>query len=80
MEDLTVMMIDSLTGDSAEKPAGKCPETKGRFPDDTPIGMAYVPVQFWEKTYDDATALARGTLFPSLDKPFIGGEAVTHGK
>ena len=78
MEDLTAMMIGSLTDSDIEKPSGKCPETKGRFPEDTPVGMAYVPVQFWEKTYDDATALARGTLFPSLDKPFIGEEAVKH--
>ncbi|MBO5576173.1 MAG: spore coat associated protein CotJA [Ruminococcus sp.] len=38
--------------------------------------MAYVPYQFWEKPYDDETALCRGTVFPSLDKPFIGEEAV----
>ena len=37
--------------------------------------MAYVPVQFWEKPYDATAALARGTIFPSLDKPFIGKEA-----
>ncbi|MCR5141588.1 MAG: spore coat associated protein CotJA [Ruminococcus sp.] len=51
-----------------------------RFPKDTPIGMAYVPYQFWEKPYDDELALARGTIFPSLDKPFIGEEAVRHGR
>lgn len=50
------------------------------FPEKTPIGMAYVPYQMWEKPYDDAVALARGTIFPSLDKPFIGEEAVNNAR
>ena len=41
--------------------------------------MAYVPVQPWGDTYELDTALARGTLFPCLDKPFIGEEAVPNG-
>lgn len=65
------------TADSA-RPfcGGVCPEPEGEFPTDTPIGMAYVPFQEWEKPYDEQAALARGTVFPSLDKPFIGEEAV----
>ena len=80
MEDMTALIFDGIKDGGTDSPAGKCAETKGRFPDDTPIGMAYVPFQFWERPYDDPTALARGTLFPSLDKPFIGEEAVKHGK
>lgn len=38
-----------------------------------PIGMAYVPEQVWETPYDVMDGLDRGTLFPSLDKPFLGG-------
>ena len=34
--------------------------------------MMYVPIQSWETPYDDHTALTRGTIFPSLDKPFTG--------
>lgn len=34
--------------------------------------MMYVPIQPWETPYDEKTALARGTVFPSLDKPFTG--------
>lgn len=49
------------------------------FPKETPIGMAYVPYQQWEKPYDEQVALERGTIFPSLDKPFIGEEAVPDG-
>jgi len=51
-------------------------ETRTPFPKETPIGMAYVPFQQWEKPYDDAVGFVRGTIFPSLDKPFIGEEAV----
>lgn len=57
-----------------------CPQPKGEFPESTPIGMAYVPFQKWEQPYDDNIALSRGTIFPSLDKPFIGEEAVSNGR
>ncbi|MBR6872599.1 MAG: spore coat associated protein CotJA [Ruminococcus sp.] len=45
-----------------------------------PYAMAYVPFQRWQKTYDDEAGLERGTVFPCLDKPFIGEEAVKHDK
>lgn len=38
-----------------------------------PIAMSYVPWQKWERTYEPAVALKRGTIFPSLDLPFLGG-------
>ena len=44
-----------------------------RFPKNTPLTMAYVPIQQWGDTYDDDKALSRGTLFPDLDLPFSGG-------
>lgn len=44
-----------------------------RFPQNTPLAMAYVPFQQWGETYDDDKALSRGTLFPELDLPFLGG-------
>ena len=40
-----------------------------------PVGMAYVPMQSWSSLYDYQKALSRGTLFPELDKPFIGRRA-----
>lgn len=36
------------------------------------FSMAYVPEQSWDTTYDPDMALSRGTMFPCLDKPFIG--------
>ena len=42
--------------------------------DAMPIGMAYVPMQKWQKIYDDEIAFERGTIFQELDLPFIGEE------
>lgn len=39
-----------------------------------PLAMAYVPFQPWETPYEAEVALKRGTIFPSLDLPFMGGE------
>lgn len=55
-------------------------QPKTAFPADTPVGMAYVPYQMWETPYDDVVGFVRGTIFPSLDKPFIGEEAVSNAK
>lgn len=52
-----------------------------KFPADTPLAMAYVPYQQWEDTYAENVALAKGTIFPSLDMPFLGKEAASkYGK
>jgi hypothetical protein len=37
------------------------------------LAMAYVPVQMWETPYEVTEGIHRGTLFPALDKPFLGG-------
>ncbi len=37
-----------------------------------PLTMAYVPFQEWCNTYDTQTALRCGSLFPELNKPFMG--------
>lgn len=42
------------------------------FQNDVPLAMAYVPMQMWNNTYDLDKALQVGTLFPCLDKPFMG--------
>lgn len=48
------------------------------FPDETPLAMAYIPFQQWQETYEESKAFARGTIFPCLDKPFIGKGAVNN--
>ncbi|MBR3609886.1 MAG: spore coat associated protein CotJA [Oscillospiraceae bacterium] len=40
------------------------------------LAMAKVPMQKWCSVYDGATAFSRGTLFPALDLPYIGKEAL----
>lgn len=39
---------------------------------DLPLTMSYAPMQKYDKTYEDMEALERGTLYPNLDKPFLG--------
>lgn len=41
----------------------------GRFP----VGMGYVPMQNWETPYAMDVGYRRGTIFPSLDYPFMMG-------
>ena len=38
------------------------------------LAMCYVPPQMWTDLYDPDVGLCRGTIFPALDKPFIGEE------
>lgn len=52
-----------------------CFERKEGFPENFPIAMAYVPWQLWNQVYSFDKALCEGTLFPELDKPFIGRRA-----
>ena len=44
-----------------------------RYDDCGVIGICYVPMQRWEQIYDEDTAFSVGTLFPSLNLPFLGG-------
>lgn len=37
-----------------------------------PLAIAYVPWQHWNQTYQLDKALKVGTIFPELDKPFLG--------
>ena len=47
--------------------------TTGCLPCEAPLAMAYIPMQRSAvPAYDADEALARGTLFPGLDLPFMG--------
>ena len=41
--------------------------------------MAYVEPQVWDCAYSCGQALTRGTLFPALDKPFMGKGGCCNG-
>ena len=42
------------------------------LPENPVVAMAYVPFQTDTTAYDEMKALQSGTLFPVLDKPFMG--------
>lgn len=50
-----------------------CCKLKDEFPQSVAYAMAYVPFQQWCETYCIEKALCQGTVFPVLDKPFMGG-------
>jgi hypothetical protein len=76
MDETEKAFLKKVFSDSdSKRDFGDCDEPTGAFPKDTPLAMAYVPFQSWEEPYDLQTSLSRGTIFPSLDKPFIGEEA-----
>lgn len=42
------------------------------LPENPVTTMAYVPFQTNTQTYEPSVALQQGTLYPDLDKPFLG--------
>ena len=54
-------------GSPAGQQGSQMPGSYSRFP----VGMGSVPMQNWETPYPLATAFSRGTIFPSLDYPFM---------
>lgn len=51
---------------------GQVPFDELRLDERFPPAMAYVPWQRPGEMYTPETALKRGTLYPDLDKPFMG--------
>ncbi len=68
----------------SESKKGECAPTAKSFvytglsklPTNPVTAMAYVPFQTDTAMYDAEKALCRGTAFPDLDKPFLGGRCV----
>ena len=48
-----------------------CPDTRSKFPEETPLAMAYVPWQQWQQIYEPCQGFRQGTIFRELDKPFL---------
>jgi len=57
----------------SEKNDTSCACPKSRFPANIAYAMAYVPFQQSTEVYACDKALARGTIFPCLDLPFLKG-------
>ena len=47
-------------------------EETDSLPKKPAVAMAYVPWQWFTNAYDPQKAFMAGTIFPELDKPFIG--------
>ena len=60
----------------AARTAGDCPQAVQCAT--LPV-MAFVPPQTWDCAYTCGQALSRGTLFPALDKPFMGKGGCCNG-
>lgn len=43
-----------------------------------PLAMAYVPMQYFKSVYNLDEALQQGTIFPELNKPFMGWNGGCH--
>lgn len=41
-------------------------------PEEFPVAMAYVPWQRWHTVYELEKGLSIGTIFPELNRPFLG--------
>ena len=56
------------------RPAVSCigPNVTGGM-DQYPVGMGYVPMQNWETVFPMEMGFQKGTIFPSLDYPFVMG-------
>ena len=66
------LSLGRILSDDTEDNTPACPFPKGRFPEDTPLAMAYVPMQKFGKVYEPARGFQLGTIFPELCKPFCG--------
>ena len=44
------------------------------LPDPMVLAMSYVPMQIYKDMYPVDEGFQRGTAFPELDKPFLGGK------
>ncbi len=53
-----------------------CQSDSWKSIDNFPVAMAYVPWQYWGNVYEADKAFRQGTIFPELDKPFLGCKGV----
>lgn len=67
------MQISADTFTPAGVTGKDCSANPAPFPQSTPVAMAYIPFQQFGELYPPEEAYKRGTAFPDLDKPFLGG-------
>lgn len=52
---------------------GNCSRNTSDKECDCVLAMAFVNMQVWDDVYSSRDAYNNGTLFPELNKPFLGG-------
>ena len=67
----------SQTSPCPSVPVTPCCDKKNEYDTlhDLPLAMAYIPWQYFSTPYEPQKALKIGTIFPELDKPFLGRKA-----
>lgn len=67
--------MNTCSQPKCRRPAYAAPSTRPRKElcmDTFPLAMAYVPMQQFQSIYELDEALQNGTVFPELNKPFMG--------
>lgn len=54
------------------KPSFMKKDKRPALPEDATVTMAYIPLQLELITYEADKGLENGTIFPALNKPFMG--------
>ena len=75
MEGMCLGMGERMCPEPGGMPEGCCGDGDMPFcglAEQFPVGMGYVPMQRWQSTYSMEDGFRRGTIFPELDKPFLG--------
>lgn len=76
LEDLDESIQKTCFCDDSDSECSNQYNGISKLPKNAVVAMAYVPFQICKDQYEAEKALCRGTLFPSLDKPFLGGKCI----
>lgn len=78
MENFQTMFDDSAIRAALgklEEARSNADVTMSALPANPVLAMSYVPMQFYRDMYSTEKGFSAGTIYPELDKPFLGGNA-----
>lgn len=78
MENFQTMFDDSairVALGKLEEAQSNADVTMSALPSNPVLAMSYVPMQFYRDMYSTEKGFSAGTIYPELDKPFLGGNA-----
>lgn len=73
MDNITISSKESCSFSGNAKAFEGTMNIPYKYHDNQVVAMAYVPWQHWDTPYEPCKALAIGTIFPDLNRPFEGG-------